>query len=160
MLDGEEFDLALDLVDMGVKVFPAFEQILSDPNAKSWEVSRIFLVVRQIPGNRRQFIEHAVKRLTDSDEVVRRTAVRLLGEIGSISETSPVVAALSDSKTPVVYFAAESLSAIGGPREVAAFDVWLNGNSHRDDGELRRHVKQMRDKLQQRLVDQAKKTKS
>jgi hypothetical protein len=159
-LDGEEFHHQDDLRKIGPKVFSVFEDILRDPKARWWEVSRIFLVVQKIPGDRHRFIEPAIQHLTDSNEVVRSNAVHLLGTIGSAKETAPMVALLTDPERIVVNAAATALASIGGPREVIALDIWLRGNSHRDDGQLRRHVKKCRDDLQRRIVEQGQKGKS
>lgn len=143
------------LIQLGEKVFPAFEAILSDPKAKPHQVARIFGVLYAVKADRRRFLEHAVRGLANADSKTRWAAVELLGQIGTPAEASPVVALLSDGNRVadqvIVYSAAKTLAAIGGPREVIAMDVWLLGASHRNDPQLRRHVAQCRDKLKERL---------
>jgi hypothetical protein len=132
------------------KVFAAFEAILTKPK-KSGDVPNVLEVLRQLKGDRRRFIEYAVRALADSNEEVRYLAVELLGDIGTIAEASPVVALLSDDCERAVTSAARMLAVIGGPRELQALDVWLLGPSHRGDGELRKRVQQCRDDLKKRL---------
>lgn len=149
------------LVELGTRAFEAYHLILSDPDATDHEVSRIFGVLALVKGDRKPFLEHAVRSLANKDARVRWTAVGLLGAIGGRAEASPVVALLSDGKKPgdivVVFSAAETLAAIGGPREVIAMDAWLLGGSHLDDKKLRAHVKRYRDELAARLAKEPKK---
>lgn len=139
------------LIRMGEKAFPAYEAILSDPKSESVEVCGVFGLIYHVKGDRRRFREYALARFTDSDYGVRRTAVWILGSIGSQAEASPVVALLSDDHTIVAYAAATTLAAIGGPNEVVAMDLWLRGVSYRDDAQLRQHVEKCRDDLKKRL---------
>jgi HEAT repeat protein len=135
------------------RVFPAFEAILAQPKHHR-EVSDVFGVLVDLKGDRRRFVEPAVRHLAHADAEVRLRAVRLLGIIGTVAEASPVVALLSDSDEGVVGRAAEALMKFGGPRELLAMDVWLLGASHRDDAQLRHRVKECRDQLKKRLDKQ------
>lgn len=139
------------LVRMGEKAFPAYEAILVDPKAQHNEVSGLFVILRDVKADRRRFRRHAISRLTDSNKGVRRCAVTLLGHIGGSTEASSIVALLSDEDRSIAYASAKALSAIGGPNEVVAMDVWLRGVSHRDDRQLREHVQKCRDELKKRL---------
>lgn len=143
------------LVEFDFRALEAYQLILSDPNVTDHEVSRIFGVVALLKGDRKLFLEYAVRSLANKNAKVRWTAVALLAEIGGISEASPVVALLSDGKNAgdivVAYSAAETLAAIGGSREVIAMDAWLIGSSHSDNKQFREHVRNCRDELAARL---------
>ena len=139
------------LIRMGEKAFPAYEAILSDPKSESYEVEGVFGVLVNVDADRRHFIKYAISRFMDTDYGVRWAAVGLLERIGSPAEASPVVALLSDVHTEVVYAAAKTLAAVGGPNEVVAIDVWLRGVSYREDRQLREHVQKRRDELKKRL---------
>jgi hypothetical protein len=143
------------LITMGEKAFPAFKAILSDPEATTAEVGRILGTLCEVKADRGRFLNHAVRALAHKDSGARRAAVKLLEQIGTSAEASPVVALLSDghmvADKPIVYYAANTLAAIGGWREVVAMDAWLLGASHRDDAHLRRHVSECRDRLKKRL---------
>jgi HEAT repeat protein len=142
---------------MGEKAFPDYEAILSDPTADSNEVGRALFILCNVNADRRRFVKHALSRLTDAKSGVRLNAAALLGQIGTATDSSPVVALLSDEYVPVVRSAARTLVAIGSQREVVAMDVWLRGVSHRNDPELRQYVKQCRDALKKRLDEAPKK---
>jgi hypothetical protein len=162
-----------ELIAMGEKVFPAYEAILAAPE-NSREVQHIFFTLRQTKGDRRRFVEPALRALTHSNIHVREQAALLLGEIGTNTEASPLVALLSDKDSFVAKAAGKSLAAIGGPREVLAMDVWLRGvpaekpgkqvvdldnekpieaprRSDDTDERLRKRVREYRDELQKRL---------
>jgi hypothetical protein len=143
------------LISMGEKVFPAYEAILSDPKSPPVEIAMVFLVMGYVEADRRQFLKHAMARLTSTDSASRRNAVILMKEIGGAAAeaSSPVVALLSDKEEGIVMKAAETLAAIGAPNEVVAMEVWLRGVSHRDDADLRTHVQKCRDELKKRLED-------
>jgi hypothetical protein len=153
LLRGNDFDGYQELVNMGAKAFPIYEEILTDPNADDGDVGRVLLVIGNVKTDRRRFIKRAVSRLTDRDFGVRLNAVLLLKDIGSPAETSPVVALLSDKRVEIIYAAAKTLAAIGGPNEVVAMEVWLRGASDRDDPKLLRHVRKCRDALKKRLEE-------
>ncbi len=139
------------LIRTGEKAFPAYETILSDAKSSEEEVCGVLGALCDVKADRRRFIKPAVSRLTATDSSVRWCAVALLQRIGSVAEASPMIALLSDEDIVVVHFAAKALVAIGGQNELVAMDVWLRGVSHRDDAQLRQHVKKCRDELKRRL---------
>jgi HEAT repeat protein len=139
------------LIQMGDTVFPAYEAILTDPNSKPTEIAGVLLLLRRVKADRSCFRKYAVSCLTDTRDAVQLDALHLLEVIGSPAEASPVVAMLSDGDISLVYNAARTLAAIGGPNELVAMDLWLRGESHRDDRKTREHVKKFRDDLKKRL---------
>jgi HEAT repeat protein len=147
------------LIDLRETAFPAYEQILNDPTVNTFEVVRIFGVLGGVQADRRQFVEPAARRLADHDTDLRRSAIQLLGRIGSRSDAAPVVALLWDEDRTVVYAAAETLSAIGGERELVALDIWAQANAEslRIDSQLRQRTEQARDALRQRAEEERKK---
>ena len=151
LLRGNDFAGCSELVEMGEKAFPIYEAILADPKADDGDVGRLLLVIGEVKADRRRFIKYAVSRLTDAKFGVRLNAVLLLEDIGTVAEASPVVALLSDERVEIVYAAAKTLAAIGGPNEVVAMDVWLHVVSRRDDTNLRKRVQKCRDALKKRL---------
>jgi hypothetical protein len=151
LLRGNDFAGCAELVEMGEKAFPIYEAILADPKADDGDVGRVLLVIGEVKADRRRFIKYAVSRLTDAKFGVRLNAVLLLKDIGTVAEASPVVALLSDERVEIVYAAAKTLTAIGGPNELVAMDVWFQGVSRRDDTDLRKRVQKCRDALKKRL---------
>jgi HEAT repeat protein len=142
---------AEELVRLGEQAFPSYEKVLTDPKSHHSEVTRVFSVLRFVQADRRRFVEHAVRRLSDSHVGVRRSAVQLLGQIGGRGDASPIVALLWDEDRTAVYAAVEALSAIGGAREGSALDIWLRSGSRRDDAALRNHVQHTRDALRRKV---------
>lgn len=164
-LSAHEFkEERLALISFGEKLFPAYERILADKNATRHEIGRIYIVLSAVKADRRRFLERAVASLVDSDSGNRRCAVILLGQIGSERDTAPIVALLSDTEFTVGYAAAETLQAIGGPRDLAAMNTWLavskpENYSKEYQGSyetIRKNVTKSRDELKTRL-DKAKK---
>ena len=156
--DVEAYTAGLELLKRlgNEQVFPAFEAILAVPTSSD-EVRDILGVLCDLKGDRSRFVEPAVQALAHPHSTARRNAARLLGEIGSSKEASPIVALLSDDRDSCVSAAAKALAAIGGPREVVAMDVWLLGSSQgAKDKVLRAHVKKCRDELEQRLAKEKK----
>lgn len=151
-LGGIEFDDRQDLIRMGDKAFPAFEIILNDPEAKVGEIIRILGLLSDVEADRSRFLEHAVRRTADPIPQIRSRAAKLLGKIGTIAEASPLVALLSDPDVVVVNFAATALAEIGGPRELVAMDVWLQGTTHIVHSSLYDKVKMRRTELVERLA--------
>ncbi len=154
------------LVQHGEKIFPSFERILADRDANSTELTRLFIVLSALKADRSRFLEPAVTKLSHSDKSVRRVAVSFLGEIGSERDASPIVALLADEEFTVGVSAAKTLSTIGGPRELAALNVWLTVTKPETYSKewqgrydsLRRNVTNSRDALKARL-DKEKATK-
>jgi HEAT repeat protein len=149
----------LELIRMGEVAFPAYEQILNDPAANYLEVVGIFNVLGVVQADRRRFVEQAVRRLADPDQ--RRSAVGLLGRIGSRGDASPVVALLWDREESVRWAAVEALGRLGGERELLALEIWAKSqaNSFRADERLRQHVQKSRDAMQRRIEEEKKKQK-
>jgi HEAT repeat protein len=148
----EVWRLKYKLLELGPKAFPVYEKLLADPKTNSGQVSRIFSVLREVPGDRSRFLETAIKNLTSPSFSVRYSAIRLLGAIGSHRDTAPIVASLYDKDIGIISAAAETLAEIGGRRELVAFDVWLRASKARGIGKplidmLRKH----RDALEFRL---------
>ncbi len=151
------------LVQHGEKIFPCFERILADPDANSTELTRLFIVLTAAKADRSRFLEPAVAKLSHSDKSVRRVAVSLLGEIGSERDAAPIVALLADEEFTVGVAAAKTLSTIGGPRELAALNIWLKVTKPENYSKewqgshegLRKNVTKSRDALKARL-DEAK----
>lgn len=139
------------LVEMGEKVFPAYEAILADTKSRSHEVASVLSLLREVKADRRGFRKYAVARLADARDGVVLNAVQLLEVIGGPAEASPLVALLSDRDLTNSFAAAKALAAIGGPNEVVAMDVWLRGDSHRGDRQLREDVQKYRDDLKKCL---------
>ena len=113
--------------------------------------------------DRSRFLKTAIGKLVDSDKSVRRVAVSFLGEIGSERDTAPIVALLADEEFTVGVAAAKALSTIGGPRELAALNVWLTVTKPENYSKewqgsyesLQKNVTKSRDALKARL-DEAK----
>lgn len=148
----EVWRLKYKLLELGPKAFPVYEKLLADPKTNSGQVSRIFSVLREVPGDRSSFLETAIKNLTNPSFSVRYSAIRLVGAIGSERDTAPLVASLYDKEIGIISAAAEALAEIGGRRELVAFDVWLRAAKARGIGKplidmLRKH----RDALEFRL---------
>jgi len=150
----------LELVGLGVSAFPIYEQLLNHPQVTVNEVVRIFGVIGEVKADRRGFVEHVIKRLTSPNGNVRRSAVQLLGQIGSYRDASPLVALLWDEERTVVYAVAQTLSLIGSERELTALDIWIKSGNHRADAELRRFVQQFRDALQRKIEEDKRKISS
>ena len=147
------------LVQHGEKIFPSFERILADRDANSTELTRLFIVLLAVKADRSRFLESAVAKLSHSDKSVRRVAVSFLGEIGSERDTAPIVALLADEEFTVGVAAAKTLSTIGGPRELAALNIWLTVTKPENYSKewqgsyesLRKNVIKSRDALKERL---------
>ncbi len=153
---GEEYTV---LVTLNHKVYPNFERILAMRDVNRLEVSRMFIVLANVKGDRSRFLEPAVTKLSDSDNAIRRDSVGLLAEIGSERDTAPIVALLNDEEFTVGVAAAKALSTIGGPRELAALNIWLTVTKPENYSKewqgsyesLRKNVIKSRDALKERL---------
>jgi hypothetical protein len=150
---GEDRDKAA-LIKLGDRLFPAYERLLTDKTKNAEEIEGILHILRHVKTDRSQFVEHAVVLLASPISSTRRLSLHLLALIGREREASPVVALLSDEY--VNYSAATALAAIGGSRELVAFDIWLMTSPHRKDEDLRQHVAKCRDELKQRLEKEKK----
>ena len=162
LLGGEEFkEDRQKLVAWGAEAFPIYLGILEHKECTAMEKSRIFSVLRSVKADRSRFLEAVVSALAHENWSLRSSAVQLVAQIGTAKDASPVVALLSDGVEPAYqsncHFAAKTLAAIGGPREVIAMDAWLLGVSYADDKPLRTHVKKCRDELAARLAKEPKK---
>ncbi len=147
------------LVQHGEKLFPSFERILADRDANPTELTRLFIVLLAVKADRSRFLESTVAKLSHSDKSIRNVAVSLLGDIGSELDTAPIVALLADEEFTVGVAAAKAISTIGGPRELAALNIWLivtkpENYSKEWQGSyesLRKNVTKSRDALKARL---------
>ncbi len=142
------------LVKVGAAAFPAYEAIIADPRSGETEYGRIFWVLHDIPADRTRFIEPVIKSLTSRSEPLRRSAVRLLGKIGTEKEIAPIVALLSDEEISVVHEAAAALAAIGGERELVALEIWIRAaKAQKLDSLFIEGVSKPCDALKKRLED-------
>ena len=144
------------LLDYGSSAFPVYEKILTDPKSKPVDVGRSLGILSSVGGDRTRFVRLAAHHLTSDNAGVRYQAAMLVGQIGSSNEGIILVALLSDRDLAVVTAAAQALAATGGPRELAAMDVWLKTADHRNR-ELHLHVVKQREAFQKRLDAEAKK---
>ena len=142
------------LIKLGDRLFPAYERLLTDRIKNAQAIEGAFYVLCYVKADRSRFVEPAVKLLAFPASSTRRMSLHLLMEIGGVREASPVVALLSDRD--VVFTAATALAAIGGPRELVAFDVWLMTSPLREIVDIRQHVAKCRAELKQRLEKQKK----
>jgi hypothetical protein len=139
------------LLAMGDKMFPTYEKILATVQIRHEAKERIFLLIGEVKADRRQFIEPALNHLGSQNLPVKIAALELLAKIGTPAEAAAVVALLSSRDPKIASAAATTLVALGGPRELIAMDVWLNGGDHPNNVELRLHVKKSREALKQKL---------
>lgn len=116
----DQFD---SMVQLGDKLFDAFEEILLDPLAEPRHVTRVFSLLKAMKIDRSQFHDLTLAKLADKTPGVRRTACELLVGIGSEKDGPVVAIMLLDGRTDVRYVAAETLAAIGGRRDLTAFDL-------------------------------------
>jgi len=152
----------LKIDETGCRYFPAFETLLKDDRSDPWHVSRLLLFLCSVKSDRKQFHDLAVHRLAHSDAGVRMEAVKLLSQIGNEHDTAPVIALLSDGDFLTAYRAAETLTAIGGPKDLMAMNAWLNATDHKrflpeyqlTHDSLRRYMTKFRDELKERLDKQ------
>jgi hypothetical protein len=112
------------LVRLGEQAFPIYEKMLANAQLDSFNVARLFAVIGAVQADRRRFVDPAVRGLCHPDYYVRLEAVKLLAEIGTRDDASPIVALLSDQHPWVAHAAATTLAKIGGPREYRAMRLW------------------------------------
>jgi HEAT repeat protein len=145
------------LVARGSDAFPAYEAILRDPKSEPAEVTGVLNLLCRVAAHKERFVPLVVPYLAAENASVRRSAVRLIGQIGTPSEGAILAALLSDEERSVAYRAAEALAATGGKRELTAFDAWLrSGAAYRDDTSYVQYVKACRDMLEKRLKEAQK----
>ena len=142
---------------------PLYGRILDNPDSDAHLVVRTLVVLIEIKADRSTFVDRAILKLADPRAKVRSYAVSLLGNIGSERDTAPIVALLADEEFTVGVAAAKALSIIGGPRELAALNIWLTVTKPENYSKewqgryesLRKNVTNSRDALKERL-DKAK----
>jgi HEAT repeat protein len=144
------------LVALGARALPAYEAILADPKSEPLELAGAMTYVSDIKADRKQFPDLAVALFTHEDPVVRREALRLLAEIGSERDTTPILAMLSDEENGVRHAAAKTLAKIGGKRDLVALDIWLKTGNYQGDPFHFQHVKECRNALEKRLKEAQK----
>lgn len=135
----------------GDNLFGVYESILKDSECDQISMSRIFVLVREAKGDRQRFVEYAVRGLSRDRLPTRLMAVKLLARIGGQGECPPVVALLADDDFGIVWAAADTLAAIGGPREINAIDVFLVVQKKRLAPDLRKHIEDCRDSMEKRI---------
>ncbi|MBY0456492.1 MAG: HEAT repeat domain-containing protein, partial [Gemmataceae bacterium] len=136
--------------------FPAYRVILADPKSTELEVSGVLLMIQCVQAPKAKFLPLVVPHLNHENWWVRVKAVRLVTEIGTGEECPILVALLSDCDPVVRNRAAEALVALGGAKELLAFDVWLRtAPGRREEERFVRHNKECRDKLDKRLKEAA-----
>lgn len=153
---------AEQLVALGARLLPAFEEILNDPTIPENEQRTVLAFLIEIECDRTRFLGHAVQRLDSKSGDLRRTAVAFIGEAGSQRDASLVTVLLLDRDTTVRLEAARTLAKIGGEREVVVFELILkNANRYEEDGKLILNnfdiedFEKYRDELKARLKKQA-----
>jgi HEAT repeat protein len=150
----QQIEIRRPLMEMGEDAFPAFEVLLADRETKPHIVRAAIEVLIAIKVDRKRFTDLVGGRLADEDWGVQWKALVLLGQIGSEQDSAPVVALLSAKEINVHYAAADTLSKIGGKRELVAMNAWLKaGGADRKDEDFVWHVKKCRDELEKRLKD-------
>jgi HEAT repeats len=144
------------LVALGDRAFPAYEEILSDPERRygSMLFARTCILISKVKADRRRFVPILVGRLTDANIGIRHSAVDVLGDIGDERDAGTLLPLLSDDSMTVRSFAAKSLAKIGGKRELEGMNAWLKDGKHPEDGNYSLNiVKKCRDELEQRLKE-------
>lgn len=142
--------------------FPLYARILDNPKEDPYIVGRVLWFLTEIKADRSQFLDRAVAKLADPDSGVRRSALNLLGVIGTARDEAPVVALLSDQEWTVAIAAAKTLAAIRDRRALAAIDVWLatstplKDHNERFNETFRQDIAKYRDQLKARLEKEEK----
>jgi hypothetical protein len=143
------------LTKHGARLFPIYEEIVSDPKSDPFVLSGAFYAIYAVKADRSRFLESTTKCLAHSEYNVRSAALELMAEIGTERDTAPVVALLSDEDSGVRRKAARTLAKIGGKRDLVAIDVWLSVGEHYKDREHYRGVEKARAELEKRLKSAA-----
>ena len=150
MLDGDEYKR--DELIQGNKIYySVFLDLLSADKTDPMIKGRIMNVLAECPGDKKQFLQPALRYLSDTEWVVRHQAVLLIPHVGDREHSAAVTALLFDPDHTIVFAAAKSLALIGGPPEVVAFDIWLAREGKVRHAVLRNHVAEQRDQLKARL---------
>jgi hypothetical protein len=151
---------------VGERAYPTYEAILSDSSSNKHAVAVVLDIIDGESAKRSRFRNRfrrlAVTRLADKDYEVRRSAVSLFGRIGGREEAPLAAVCLCDNPFEhegIIRAAATTLTAIGGPNELAAMDEWLRSDSYRDNADLRKHIQKCRDELKNRLSETKDPTK-
>ncbi len=113
------------LQERGAAAFDEYAQVLADPDADPHHVERVLGVLCNVKADRSRFRDAALARLGDKRQDIRRVSVALLEHVGREEDLSPVVVMLLDSDAGIRKAAADTLTAIGGVRIRAAFDIIL-----------------------------------
>lgn len=124
-LTGPEFDERRTLVELGEKIFPAFDTLLKKTDLKPMEVVRIYSVIEAVKSDRSRFYKGAQDRLSHESPKVRLASISLIEKIGNERDTKYFLVLLSDSDITVAYRAGVALSHMGDDIDLAAMDLWL-----------------------------------
>lgn len=141
------------LVGLGARAFPVYDALLADPKVEDQFALRIFGVLCEIKGDRSRYILPAQQALRNPNWHVRLAAVRLLGQIASPKDTSPIVALMFDNHDLVAYNAASALASVGGPGDLIAMDAYLRSSAVRGwHPAYLAEISKQRDRLRDRLA--------
>src|SRR5262249_22128276 len=108
------------------RLIAAAEFMLANPE-NSEEVADAFHILSRCQGDRKRFVEPALRAVSHEDPWVRRSAAYLLGEIGTRNEAPALTKLLADSNLNVASAAVNAIAAIGGPDALVALDAFHNG---------------------------------
>lgn len=150
-LSGDEYPRDR-LIQYGFKYYPVYYDLLQEASTEALVKMRIMNVLAECVGDRSQFLEPARRGMADTDAGVRREAVLLIPHVGGGKYSAAVAVLLSDPDRTVAYAAAKSLTEIGGPSEIVAFDIWLARAVKNPDAVLKQRVTECRRKLVERLA--------
>ena len=164
----------LKVLRWGARAFPAYQAILADPASDVFDVVGVCIAIHSVKVDRRQFVHLLIRRVTDPDALVhpgayregfeidvrtaiscrnhvRRSAIELLGEIGSEAETKHIREFLWHEDAGVQYAVLSTLGGIGCKHDLDAVNAWLCNPQPLRPNEFIRRVQKCRDEIDARL---------
>ncbi|MGB7160944.1 MAG: HEAT repeat domain-containing protein [Tepidisphaeraceae bacterium] len=141
-----------ELLRLGDKAFPTYEQILREAGSSRLDVERVFYLINRTDSeNRRHFVPLAIKGALGEHPI---QASELLGEIGEPDDAAVLLALLSHSRLEARLVAARAIAKIGTAKERAWLQAWLEEQLAPVDQDVKREVQNAINMITTRLVQE------
>lgn len=159
-LQGTEFkEQHSELVGAAPGIFPLLGHWLARPGGDAMDIRRVYVVLRDSPGDRSRFLPQAVQHLAHSDPWVRVRAAEFIGRAGTPAEATPLLAlVVADPGLDVFNFSLAAIERIGDERTAVALELWLRFDKRFEDRKVAEPVQAARSHILARL-DAEKKAK-
>ena len=127
LLSSQEFkEERREILSLGERAYPTLTKVLSSPQQYgALRVKRALIILRDLQGDTKPFIEHVKNLSFSEDETIRYRAVMALEAVGGTDDVPDLVRMLSDDSEPIRVQSIVALGKLGDLSSLEVLRAWM-----------------------------------